>query len=207
MKDVSRRDFCRVSGVMGAGLGLAALLTACGGGSSDASKPASSGSGGERGVLKGGGSDIIYVITPSVSNPAFKAEADGATDEAQKLGYEVKANSHDDDLNKQSELFDSAIADKAAAIICDNAGADATVAAVQKAAEAGIPTFLIDREISSTGDAIAQIIADNNQGASDVAQAFVDAMGEKGNYIELKGKDSDTNAHVRSDAFHAVIGT
>lgn len=206
MHTVSRRDFLRASGVMGAGLGLTSLLAACGGTSpSDSSTSTSSDAGGEREVLKGGGSNIIYVITPSVSNPAFKAEADGATAEAESLGYEVKANSHDDDLNKQSELFDSAIADKAAAIICDNAGADATVAAVQKAAEAGIPTFLIDREISSTGDAIAQIIADNNQGASEVAQAFVDAMGEKGNYVELKGKDSDTNAHVRSDAFHAVI--
>ena len=121
------------------------------------------------------------------------------------MGYEVKANSHDDDANKQSELFDSAIADKAAAIICDNAGADATVEAVKKAAKAGIPTFLIDREITTTGDAIAQIIADNNQGASDVAQTFVDAMGEKGNYVELLGKESDTNAKVRSDAFHSVI--
>ena len=29
--------------------------------------------------LPGGGSNIIYVITPSVSNPAFKTEADVAT--------------------------------------------------------------------------------------------------------------------------------
>ena len=30
-------------------------------------------------ALPGGGSNIIYVITPSVSNPAFKTEADIAT--------------------------------------------------------------------------------------------------------------------------------
>ena len=69
--------------------------------------------------LPGGGSNIIYVITPSVSNPAFKTEADVATKTAEELGYEVKAASHDDDPTKQTELFDSAIADKAAAIICD----------------------------------------------------------------------------------------
>ena len=88
-------------------------------------------------VLPGGGSNIIYVITPSVSNPAFKTEADTATAKAEELGYEVKAASHDDDPTKQTELFDNAIADKAAAIICDNAGADATVEAVRKAREAG----------------------------------------------------------------------
>lgn len=202
---ITRRSFLEMSALAG----TTAALSACGGSSSDKSgsdsSKSSSSKSSKKKVLKGGGSKIIYVITPSVSNPAFKAEADGATDEAKKMGYEVKANSHDDDANKQSELFDSAIADKAAAIICDNAGADATVEAVKKAAKAGIPTFLIDREITTTGDAIAQIIADNNQGASDVAQTFVDAMGEKGNYVELLGKESDTNAKVRTNGFHSVI--
>lgn len=39
-------------------------------------------------ALPGGGSNIIYVITPSVSNPAFKTEADIATKTAEDLGYE-----------------------------------------------------------------------------------------------------------------------
>ena len=56
-----------------------------------------------------------------------------ASAKAKALGYQVKVLSHDDDATKQSTLFDNAISDKAAAIICDNAGADATVAAVKKA--------------------------------------------------------------------------
>ena len=156
-------------------------------------------------VLPGGGSNIIYVITPSVSNPAFKTEADTATAKAEELGYEVKAASHDDDPTKQTELFDNAIADKAAAIICDNAGADATVEAVRKAREAGIPTFLIDREINEEGVAISQIVANNYQGAKAIAEKWVEALGEKGKYAELLGKESDTNAGVRSSAFHEVI--
>lgn len=155
--------------------------------------------------LKGGGSNIIYVITPSVSNPAFKTEADIATKTAEDLGYEVKTASHDDDPTKQTELFDSAIADKAAAIICDNAGADATIEAVKKAKEAGIPTFLIDREINEDGVAISQIVANNYQGAKAIAEVWVEAMGEEGKYAELLGKESDTNAGVRSSAFHEVI--
>ena len=127
-------------------------------------------------VLKGGGSNIVYVITPSVSNPAFKTEADAAEAKAKELGYEVKTASHDDDPTKQTELFDSAIADKAAAIICDNAGADATVEAVKKARDAGIPTFLIDREINETGVAISQIVANNYQGAKDIAEKFVEVI-------------------------------
>lgn len=156
-------------------------------------------------ALPGGGSNIMYVITPSVSNPAFKTEADIATKTAEELGYEVKTVSHDDDPTKQTELFDSAIADKAAAIICDNAGADATIEAVKKARDAGIPTFLIDREINEDGVAISQIVANNYQGAKAIAEAWVEAMDEEGKYAELLGKESDTNAGVRSSAFHEVI--
>jgi len=156
-------------------------------------------------ALPGGGSNIIWIITPSHSNPFFKTEAEAASAKAKELGYEVKTASHDDDATKQSELFDNAIADKAAAIICDNAGADATVEAVQKARDAGIPTFLIDREINADGVAISQIVANNYQGAKAIAEEWVEAMGEEGKYAELLGKESDTNAGVRSSAFHEVI--
>lgn len=101
--------------------------------------------------LTGGGSNIMYIITPSHSNPFFKTEAEVAAKTAQELGYEVKTVSHDDSPVKQSELFETAISDKAAAIICDNAGADATLAAVQRAYDNNIPTFLIDREINEQG--------------------------------------------------------
>ena len=148
---------------------------------------------------------LIYVITPSHANPFFGAEAKIAVDTAEKLGYTAKSVSHDDDANKQMELFETAIAEGAKAIILDNAGADATVAAVRKAKEAGIPTFLIDREISEDGIAAAQIVSNNYQGASIVAEYFVELMEEEGTYIELTGRDTDTNAHVRSQGFHDVI--
>ncbi len=155
--------------------------------------------------LTGGGSNIIYVITPSHSNPFFKTEAEVAVATAKKLGYDVKAVSHDDSPVKQSELFETAISDKAAAIICDNAGADATVAAVKRAYDNNIPTFLIDREINEQGIAISQIVANNYQGAKGAAEVFVEAMDEEGEYAELYGLDSDTNAKTRSTAFHEVI--
>lgn len=182
------------------------LLVGCGSDNKTAdNSSASSGQQKETKVLTGGGSKIIYIITPSHSNPFFKTEAEAAAAKAKVLGYEVKMVSHDDDATKQAELFENAISDKAAAIICDNAGADATVAAVQKARDANIPTFLIDREINGSGIAISQIVANNYQGAKAIAEVFVEKMGEKGKYAELLGKESDTNAGVRSSAFHEVI--
>lgn len=148
---------------------------------------------------------LIVIITPSHDNPFFKAEADGAKAKAEELGYSTQVYSHDDDANKQNELIDSAIAAGAKAIILDNAGADASVAAVQKAKDAGIPSFLIDREINATGVAVAQIVSNNYQGATLGAESFVEAMGEAGNYVELTGKESDTNAGIRSSGYHDVI--
>ena len=149
--------------------------------------------------------DTIAIITPSPDNPFFKAEAEGAAAKAKELGYEVMTLVHDDDANKQSELFDSAIAAGVKAIILDNAGADASVAAVQKAKGAGIPSFLIDREITATGVAVSQIVSNNYQGAQLGAEEFVKLMGEKGEFAELIGKESDTNAGIRSKGYHDVI--
>ena len=148
---------------------------------------------------------IMYIITPSTSNPFFGTEQIVGAAKAEELGYEVKCFSHDDDAAKQLEMFEAAIADKAVASICDNAGADASIEAVRKAADAGIPTFLIDREINETGLAIAQIVADNAQGAAAIAEKWVEAMDYEGKYAELLGLESDTNCWVRSENYHAVI--
>ena len=179
----------------------ALVLSACG--SSDPGSSSGSSSSSSDSAKKG--SNYIAIITPSPDNPFFKAEGDSAKAKAEALGYEATVSSHDDDPNKQSELIDAAISRKAEAIILDNAGADASIGPVQKAKDAGIPVFLIDREINKTGVAAAQIVSNNAQGAQLSGQAFVEAMKEKGNYVELVGKASDTNAGVRSDGYNAVI--
>ncbi|WP_419998986.1 D-ribose ABC transporter substrate-binding protein [Streptomyces boninensis] len=173
------------------------VLTACGS-SDDSSDDAK----GEGGSAKG---KLIAVITPSPDNPFFKAEAESAKKKAESLGYKTSVASHDDDPNKQSELIDAAISRKAAAIILDNAGADASIGPVRKANKADIPVFLIDREINQTGIAKAQIVSNNAQGAQLAGQEFVKAMKGKGDYVELTGKESDTNAGVRSKGFADVL--
>ncbi|MEU9885892.1 D-ribose ABC transporter substrate-binding protein [Sphaerisporangium sp. NPDC051011] len=194
MSHPSRRLVVQAAAALTAGL---LTLTACG--SSD--KPEGAGASSATAPK----SNLIAIITPSPDNPFFKAEADAAKAKAEGLGYQTSVASHDDDPNKQSELIDAAISRKAAAIILDNAGADASIGPVQKAADAGIPVFLIDREINKTGIAKAQIVSNNAQGAQLAAQEFVKAMKEQGNYVELTGKESDTNAGVRSKGFADVI--
>src|SRR5580693_602106 len=90
---------------------------------------------------------LIAIIVPSQDNPFFKAEADAAAARAVALGYRVRVDSHNDDAYRQDNLIDAAIASNAAVLILDNAGSDASVSAVRRATKAGIPCFLIDREI------------------------------------------------------------
>jgi erythritol transport system substrate-binding protein len=152
-----------------------------------------------------GGKGMICVIVPPVENPFFGAMQQIAADKAEELGYTTTRLVHEDDANKQLELFESCIAQGAKAIILDNAGADATVAAVQKAKDAGIPSFLVDREITQEGVAVSQIVSNNAQGAAILGEEFARLMAETGTYIELTGKDTDTNAHIRSQGYHDVL--
>jgi erythritol transport system substrate-binding protein len=157
------------------------------------------------GILAQGGAKTIAVIVPPVENPFFGTMQEIAAAKAEELGYKTIKLVHDDDANKQMELFETVIAQGVAAIILDNAGADATVAAVQKAKDAGIGCFLVDREITKEGVAVSQIISNNYQGATILAEYFAELMNEEGKYVELTGKDTDTNAHIRSQGYHDVL--
>src|SRR5450631_4771359 len=149
---------------------------------------------------------LIVILVPSQDNPFFKSEADAAAARATALGYRVRVDAHNDDAYRQDNLIDAAIASNASALILDNAGADSSIAAIRRATKAGIPCFLIDREIQATSIAKAQIIADNDQGARIAAEEFVRAVGPAGgNYVELLGRESDTNAQVRTQGFHSIL--
>lgn len=148
---------------------------------------------------------LIVIITPSHSNAFYKAESDTAEAAAKKLGYRTNALVHQDDPDIQLRLVQTAIGDNASAIILDNAGSDASIAAVKRAQEAKIPVFLIDREVNANGIATAQIVSNNSQCATSVAEYFAEQVGFKGEYVELIGRSSDVNAHVRSEGFHRVL--
>ena len=104
---------------------------------------------------------LIAIIVPSPENPFFKALADAAAEKAKSLGYETLILVHNDDPVKQAQLFETAIARKAAAIICRQCRCGRDGGGRKEGEGAGIPSFLVDREINTTGDAVAQIVSNN----------------------------------------------
>lgn len=64
---------------------------------------------------------------------------------------------------------------------------------------------MIDREIKEAGIAVSPIVSNNYQGAQLGAEEFVMIMEEEGNYVELVGREADTNAGIRSAGYHDII--
>ncbi len=148
---------------------------------------------------------LMTIIVNEPSNPYWFTEGEAAKAAAEKLGYEAKVSAHRGDTNTESNLIDTAITNKADAIILDPANADGSIGAVRKAVSAGIPVFIINAEINQSGLAKAQLVSNNAQGAALGAMRWVESVGEEGNYVELFGIPSDNNAATRSNGFETVL--
>ncbi|MCZ0962822.1 D-ribose ABC transporter substrate-binding protein [Paracoccus benzoatiresistens] len=148
---------------------------------------------------------LITIIVNDPANPYWFTEGEVAKKTAEELGYTANVAAHRGDTNTESTLVDTAITNKSVALILDPANADGSVGAVQKAVDAGIPVFLVNAEINQEGLAKAQLVSNNAQGAALGAQAWVEAVGDTGNYVELFGAPSDNNAQTRSNGYETVL--
>ncbi|MDV7271418.1 D-ribose ABC transporter substrate-binding protein [Thioclava sp. A2] len=148
---------------------------------------------------------LISIIVNDPSNPYWFTEGEVAKKTAEDMGYEANVAAHKGDTNTESNLIDTAITNKARAIILDPANADGSVGAVKKAVDAGIPVFIVNAEINTAGLAKAQLVSNNAQGAALGASAWVEAVGGEGDYVELFGAPSDNNAQTRSNGFETVL--
>ena len=149
---------------------------------------------------------LMTIIVNDPANPYWLTEGNVAAAEAKKLGYEANVGASKGDTNTESNLIDTAITNKAVAIILDPANASGSVGAVKKAIAANIPVILVNAEINQEGLAKAQLVSNNAQGAALGAQQFVKDIGTKGDYVELLGAPSDNNAATRSNGFETVLG-
>lgn len=148
---------------------------------------------------------LISIIVNDPSNPYWFTEGQVAKKAAEDLGYDANVSAHRGDTNTESRLVDTAITNRAKAIILDPANADGSIGAVRKAIAAGIPVFIINAEINQSGLAKAQLVSNNAQGAALGAMQWVESVGDSGDYVELFGSPSDNNAATRSNGFETVL--
>ncbi len=148
---------------------------------------------------------LVSIIVNDPANPYWLTEGNVAAAEAQKLGYKTTIGASKGDTNTESNLIDTAITNKAVAIILDPANASGSIGAVKKANAANIPVFLVNAEINQEGFAKAQLVSNNAQGAALGAQQWVKDVGQTGKYVELLGAPSDNNAATRSNGYDTVL--
>ena len=190
----------RRTAALAVGIGLTVAIAGCSSGTPGSGTTTAAAGGGSG--KKGG---LITIVVNDPSNPYWLTEGNVASAQAKKLGYKASVQASKGDVNTESSIIDTAIANKSAGIILDPANADGSVGNIKRAMAAKIPVFLVNAEINQTGVALGQLVSNNAQGAAVGAQAWIKAAGTKGSYAELFGLPSDNNAATRANGYKSVI--
>ena len=147
----------------------------------------------------------MAVVVSTLNNPWFVVLKDVAKTRAEELGYEVTVFDSQNSPEIEAGHFDTIIDGKYAAILFNPTDAEGSIASVTRAKTAGIPTFCMDREISTNDVAVCQVLSDNYSGCVALGEYFVEQLNEQGTYVELLGLLGDNNTKNRSEGFHSVV--
>jgi len=147
----------------------------------------------------------IAIVVSTLNNPWFVFLAETAAKKAKELGYESKIFDSQNNTALESDHFENAIASGYNAILFNPTDAAGSVANVNKAKEAGVAVFCMDREVNSKDAATSQILSDSYSACIELGKLFVKSLDKKGNYVELLGIVSDNNTWNRSKGFHSVV--
>ena len=142
--------------------------------------------------------NLVYISWPASFDAYWIVNMKTLEKELQKMGYETKVVDTENDLTKQLDQLDSAIALDPAAIVCGPMDSWGVVSAIDKAKEAGIPVIAWGRQIKTTVDATE--LADNiriaEMGGERAVELLIEKYGEpKGKILQITGDLGDAVAH------------
>jgi ribose transport system substrate-binding protein len=136
----------------------------------------------------------------TLNNPFFVELQNGAQQEAKALGVTLIVADAQNDPTKQASQIEDFITRKVDAILLNPTDSNAVVPAVQKANEANIPVLTLDRSAAS-GKIVTLIASDNVAGGKMAADFLCQAIGGKGNVVELEGIPGTSAARDRGQGF------
>ena len=140
----------------------------------------------------------------TLNNPFFVTLRDGAQTMADELGANLVVVDSQDDPATEAANIEDLIQQGVDAILINPTDADAVVPSIQKANEAGIPVFTIDRSASG-GEVVSHIASDNVAGGEMAAKFLCDAIGGAGNVVELEGIPGASATRDRGAGFNAYM--
>lgn len=137
-------------------------------------------------------------------NPFFVSLREGAEKAAKEAGAELIVVDAKNDTEKQSNDMDGLTQKKVDVLLINPTDSNAIVKAVESANAAGIPIITIDR-VSNGGVVISHIGSDNVKGGQMAGDFILQAIGNKGNIVELQGLTGTSSAVDRGKGFHKAV--
>ncbi|MEW5959410.1 MAG: ribose ABC transporter substrate-binding protein RbsB [Chloroflexota bacterium] len=142
----------------------------------------------------------------TLNNPFFVTLKEGAEAAAQAAGVELIVVDAQDDPAKEATNIEDLIQKGVSALLVNPTDADAIVPSIQKANEAGIPVFTIDRGASG-GEVVSHIASDNVAGGSMAGEFLCEALGGQGKVVELEGIAGTSAARDRGQGFNDYMSS
>ncbi len=143
----------------------------------------------------------LGLVLSTLNNPFFVTLKDGAQKAADAAGAKLIVVDAQDDSAKMVAGIEDLITKKVSAILINPTDSDAVVPAIQKANQAGIPVFTVDRGANG-GTVVAHVASDNVAGGQMAAEYLCKAIGGKGNVVELQGIAGTSAARDRGKGFN-----
>jgi ribose transport system substrate-binding protein len=142
----------------------------------------------------------------TLNNPFFVTLRDGAQEAAQEAGVELVVVDAQDDSAQEATNIEDLIQQGVDALLINPTDADAIVPSVQRANEAGIPVFTVDRSAAG-GEIVSHIASDNVAGGRMAGEFLCDALGGSGNVVELEGIPGTSAARDRGQGFNDYMSS
>ncbi|NIN73433.1 MAG: ribose ABC transporter substrate-binding protein RbsB, partial [Gemmatimonadetes bacterium] len=137
----------------------------------------------------------------TLNNPFFVTLKDGAEAAAERADVTLVVVDSQDDPATEATNMEDLIQQGVDAILVNPTDADAIVPSIEKANEAGIPVFTIDRGASG-GEIVSHIASDNVAGGRMAGQFLCEALGGEGKVVELEGIAGTSAARDRGQGFN-----
>ncbi len=153
---------------------------------------------------KGDKKYVVGLSMNTLTNPFFVDVKEGVEKAAKELNVELYVTDAQDDPATQMKDIENLITKKPDAIIIDPCDSDAIISSVEACNEAGIPVLTMDRE-SNGGEIITHIGYDAVKSGRLSGQYLVDALGGKGNIVEIQGIMGTNVAQNRSKGFNEIM--
>jgi ribose transport system substrate-binding protein len=147
---------------------------------------------------------VLGLSLSTLNNPFFVTLKEGAERAAAQYGVKLIVVDAQDDPAKEAANIEDLIQKKVSALLINPTDTKAVVPSIQKANQAGIPVFTVDRAAEG-GEIVSHIASDNVAGGQMAAEFLCKALNGKGKVVELEGIPGTSAARDRGKGFNDYL--